>query len=98
MSEFNSTLVDTFHAPEYNYSSLVRTPASHKLSPTFLSFHHSFGYDLVRRCNLYVIDPDTVMYIGGNLVHFLTLSTGDLSYLWSASGHGLGALAVHPSK
>ncbi|KAI6657876.1 Spore wall protein 2-like [Oopsacas minuta] len=38
------------------------------------------------------------MYISGNLVHFLTLSTGELSYLRSASGHGLGALAVHPSK
>ncbi|KAI6658873.1 Cilia- and flagella-associated protein 44-like [Oopsacas minuta] len=98
MSETNSTPVDTFQTPKYEYSSLVSSPASHKLSPTFLSFHHSFGYDLLRRCNLYVIDPDTVMYISGNLVHFLTLSTGELSYLRSASGHGLGALAVHPSK
>ena len=101
MSETDTTRVETpphFQAPDYDYSTLVSSPVSHKLSPTLLSFHHSFGYDLLRRSNLYVVDPDRVMFISGNLIHFLTLSSGEFSYLRSASGQGLGALAVHPTR
>ena len=101
MSETDTAPLESpepFHATEYDYSTLVSAPASHKLSPTLLSLHHSFGYDLLRRCNLYVLDHDTLMFISGNLVHFLTLSSGEISYLRSASGLGLGALAVHPSR
>ena len=100
MSEADTAQLEApqFHPTEYDYARVVSTPASHKLSPTLLSLHHSFGYDLLRRSNLYVLDYDTVMFISGNLVHFLTLSTGKLSYLRSASGLGIGSLAVHPSR
>nr|XP_020862787.1 cilia- and flagella-associated protein 44 isoform X2 [Phascolarctos cinereus] len=63
-----------------------------------LTLIHSFGYDSTRRANLHLLDSQTLIFIAGNQIVFVDLTTFEQSYLRSNSGRGIGALAVHPDK
>lgn len=63
-------------------------------SLTCHSFSHSFGYDSRRRSNLKLLDESTLMFIAGNLLVLLDVSTRKQRYLRSFSGGGIGAMAV----
>ncbi|MEQ2272220.1 hypothetical protein XENORESO_016893 [Xenotaenia resolanae] len=67
-------------------------------SLTFHAFSHSFGYDSGRRSNLKLLDETTLMFIAGNLLVLLDVSTKQQRYLRSCSGGGIGALAVHLTR
>ncbi|ESO88399.1 hypothetical protein LOTGIDRAFT_126121, partial [Lottia gigantea] len=63
-----------------------------------LALKHSFGYDCKRRCNLHMLDENTLLFLAGNLIQLLDLPSKKLTYIRSTSGGGIGALAVHPSR
>ncbi|MEQ2186933.1 hypothetical protein GOODEAATRI_033903 [Goodea atripinnis] len=52
-------------------------------SLTFHAFSHSFGYDSHRRSNLKLLDETTLMFIAGNLLVLLDVSTKQQRYLRS---------------
>jgi hypothetical protein len=55
---------------------------------------NSFGYDCNKRSNLYLIDPETLMFSAGNLVVMLNIKTKQQKYLRTLSGGAVGAIAV----
>ncbi|XP_047450452.1 cilia- and flagella-associated protein 44-like [Mugil cephalus] len=85
----------------YNYEELHSRPSvtpDSKIPENFLNFSHSFGYDSGRRANLQLLDDTTLMFIAGNLLVLLDISTKEQKYLRSCSGQGIGSIAVHYSK
>ncbi|XP_038130668.1 cilia- and flagella-associated protein 44 [Cyprinodon tularosa] len=85
----------------YNYEKLCSratvTPDS-EIPQNLLILSHSFGYDSRRRSNLKLLDESTLMFIAGNLLVLLDVSTRKQRYLRSFSGGGIGAMAVHPTR
>ncbi|XP_065821986.1 cilia- and flagella-associated protein 44 isoform X2 [Labrus bergylta] len=73
------------------------TPDS-DIPENLLHLSHSFGYDSGRRGNLQLLDDTTLMFIAGNLLVLLDVSTKEQKYLRSCSGGGIGSIAAHPSK
>lgn len=59
---------------------------------------HSFGYDSGRRANLQLLDDRTLIFIAGNLLVLLDVSTKEQRYLRSCSGGGIGSIAVRRLK
>ena len=59
-----------------------------------IEFSHSFGYDSGRRANLNPLDDRTLMFIAGNLLLLLDISTKEQRFLRSCSGGGIGAITV----
>ncbi|TNN86390.1 Cilia- and flagella-associated protein 44 [Liparis tanakae] len=59
---------------------------------------HSFGYDSGRRGNLQLLDDRTLVFIAGNLLILLDISTKEQKYIRSCSGGGIGSITAHPSK
>ncbi|PWA16165.1 hypothetical protein CCH79_00020620, partial [Gambusia affinis] len=73
----------------------IRKMLRHATASTIVD--HSFGYDSGRRSNLRLLDETTLLFIAGNLLVVLDISTGQHTYLRSCSGGGIGGIAVHPS-
>ncbi|KAM6987447.1 cilia- and flagella-associated protein 44-like [Tautogolabrus adspersus] len=73
------------------------TPGS-DIPENILHLSHSFGYDSGRRGNLQLLDDRTLMFIAGNILVLLDVSTKEQKYLRSCSGGGIGSIAAHPSK
>ncbi|XP_041667527.1 cilia- and flagella-associated protein 44 [Cheilinus undulatus] len=90
-------------SPDVNYkyedlhSRPFITPDS-DIPENLLHLSHSFGYDSGRRGNLQLLDDRTLMFIAGNLLILLDISTKEQRYLRSCSGGGFGSIAAHPSK
>ena len=57
-------------------------------------YRDSFGYDCARRRNLAVLDECTLLFVTGNLLHFLDLETNELSMKRSVGGSGISCIAV----
>ncbi|CAG7731039.1 unnamed protein product [Allacma fusca] len=93
---------DIFVEPTYFsvdfISGPVVTPGC-KVYPHVLHVFQSYGYDCVRPYNLHMLDDNTIIYITGNYLHFYRVSYEEVvSIRRSASGYGLGHIAIHPSK
>ncbi|CAB1452581.1 unnamed protein product [Pleuronectes platessa] len=94
----------TKHLPEdmeYDYEALHSRPTitpDSDIPENLLHLCHSFGYESGRRANLQLLDETTLMFIAGNLLVLLDLSTEEQRYLRSCSGGGIGAITVHPSR
>ncbi|KAM6975484.1 cilia- and flagella-associated protein 44-like [Tautogolabrus adspersus] len=73
------------------------TPDS-DIPENLLHLSHSFGYDSGRRGNLQLLDDRTLVFIAGNMLVLLDISTKEQKYLRSCSGGGIGSIAAHPSK
>ncbi|KAA8584641.1 hypothetical protein FQN60_008426, partial [Etheostoma spectabile] len=73
------------------------TPDS-EIPENLLFLSHSFGYDSRRRANLQLLDDKTLIFIAGNLLVLLDVSTKEQRYLRSCSGGGIGSITAHPSK
>ena len=58
------------------------------------NYRDSFGYDCARRRNLAVLDECTLLFVTGNLLHFLDLETNELSMKRSVGGSGISCIAV----
>ncbi|XP_022906281.2 cilia- and flagella-associated protein 44 [Onthophagus taurus] len=62
-----------------------------------LEFDFSYGYDCKKFYNLVVADPDTLMFISGNLINFFHVPTKQLTFRRSAFGGGLGHMTKNPN-
>ena len=64
-----------------------------------LNCSQSYGYDCLRPYNLHVLDDDTIVFITGNYLHFYSITEKQVNAVRrSASGYGIGHIAIHPSK
>ncbi|XP_041816587.1 cilia- and flagella-associated protein 44 [Chelmon rostratus] len=88
---------DMHYKYEELHSRLSITPDS-EIPENLLHLSHSFGYDSRRRGNLQLLDDRTLVFIAGNLLVLLDISTKEQRYLRSCSGGGIGSITVHPSK
>ncbi|XP_023139357.2 cilia- and flagella-associated protein 44-like isoform X2 [Amphiprion ocellaris] len=85
----------------YEYEELYSRPfvtRDSEIPEDLLHFSHSFCYDSGRRSNLQVLDDKTLIFVAGNLLVLLDISTKEQRYLRSCSGGGIGSIAVYPSK
>ncbi|XP_033981538.1 cilia- and flagella-associated protein 44 isoform X1 [Trematomus bernacchii] len=85
----------------YNYEELHSRPyitPDSEIPENLLHLCHSFGYDSGRRGNLQLLDDNTLIFIAGNLLVLLDVSTKEQRYLRSCSGGGIGTIKAHPSK
>ncbi|XP_070154334.1 cilia- and flagella-associated protein 44 isoform X2 [Polyergus mexicanus] len=55
-----------------------------------LEFHHSFSYDCQRYFNLCVAEPNIIIFISGNILHFWNISTNKLWFRRGYTGDGIG--------
>uniref|UniRef100_A0A8D0ARD3 Cilia- and flagella-associated protein 44 n=1 Tax=Sander lucioperca TaxID=283035 RepID=A0A8D0ARD3_SANLU len=88
---------DTYYKYEDIHSRPYITPDS-EIPENLLFLSHSFGYDSRRRGNLQLLDDKTLIFIAGNLLVLLDVSTKEQRYLRSCSGGGIGSITAHPSK
>ncbi|KAM9735419.1 cilia- and flagella-associated protein 44 [Menidia menidia] len=85
----------------YEYEDLHSRPsvtADSHIPENLLHLSHSFGYDSGRRANLKLLDDTTLMFIAGNLLVLLDVSTREQRYLRSCGGGGIGSITTHPTK
>ncbi|KAG7235618.1 hypothetical protein INR49_002428 [Caranx melampygus] len=87
----NQLSADTYYKYEDIYSRPSITPDS-EIPENLLYLTHSFGYDSGRRANLQLLDDRTLIYIAGNLLILLDISTKEQRYLRSCSGGGIGSI------
>ncbi|XP_070707121.1 cilia- and flagella-associated protein 44 [Pempheris klunzingeri] len=86
---------------DYKYEDLHSRPSitpDSEIPEDLLSLFHSFGYDCGRKGNLQLLDDRTLIFIAGNLLVLLDVSTKEQRYIRSCSGGGIGAIMAHPSK
>ena len=67
---------------------------SHAFYVNYTCYRDSFGYDCGRRKNLAVLDHKTLLYVTGNLLHFLDLEDSKLSMRRSVGGSGISCMTV----
>ncbi|KAK2888569.1 cilia- and flagella-associated protein 44 [Channa argus] len=95
--EQSQTLLSGTYKYEDLHSRPTITPDS-EIPENLLHLSHSFGYDSGRRANLQLLDDRTLIFIAGNLLVLLDISTKEHRYLRSCSGGGIGSITTHPSK
>ncbi|XP_071321915.1 cilia- and flagella-associated protein 44 [Trachinotus anak] len=88
---------DAYYEYEDLHSRPSITPDS-EIPENLLHLSHSFGYDCGRRANLQLLDDRTLIFIAGNLLVLLDVSTKEQRYLRSCSGGGIGSITVHPRQ
>ncbi|XP_040915396.1 cilia- and flagella-associated protein 44 [Toxotes jaculatrix] len=88
---------DMYYKYEDLHSRASITPDS-EIPENLLHLSHSFGYDSGRRANLQLLDDRTLIFVAGNLLVLLDVSTKEQRYLRSCSGGGIGSITTHPSK
>ncbi|XP_047426661.1 cilia- and flagella-associated protein 44-like [Mugil cephalus] len=88
---------DMYYKCEELHSRPSITPEC-EIPERLLHLSHCFGYDSGRRANLKLLDDRTLIFIAGNLLVLLDISTKEQRYLRSCSGGGIGSIAVHPSN
>ncbi|XP_025086571.1 cilia- and flagella-associated protein 44-like isoform X2 [Pomacea canaliculata] len=84
----------------YDLEPLLCTPfksESCPLTSSVLTLYHSFGYNCLMRCNLHVLDKNTLVFAAGAVLQFVNLTTLTYSYLRTTGGGSVGPIAVHPS-
>ncbi|XP_068609203.1 cilia- and flagella-associated protein 44 [Brachionichthys hirsutus] len=85
----------------YEYEELCSracvTPGA-QISESLLRLRHSFGYDSGLRGNLQLLDDRTLIFIAGDLLVLLDISTREQRHLRSSGGGGIGAITVHLSR
>ncbi|XP_067430871.1 cilia- and flagella-associated protein 44 [Thunnus thynnus] len=88
---------DMYYKYEELHSRPSITPDS-EIPENLLHLSHTFGYDSGRRANLQLLDDRTLIFIAGNLLVLLDVSTKEQRYLRSCSGGGIGSITAHPSR
>ena len=61
-------------------------------------FRDSYGYDCSRRRNLCVLDADTLLFVTGNMIHFLDIEDDSVTPRRSVNGAGITCVAVSTSS
>ncbi|XP_068601301.1 cilia- and flagella-associated protein 44-like [Brachionichthys hirsutus] len=76
---------------------MTSSAPEHPSRPTLL-LRHCFGYDSGLRGNLQLLDDRTLIFIAGDLLVLLDISTRGQRHLRSSGGGGIGAITVHLSR
>ena len=63
-----------------------------------IALFHSFGTDLTKRSNLFLIENNVMIYVAGNSVLFENVRTLEKEYLICIDDGGVGCVVVHPSR
>lgn len=83
------------HGSSFGYSS---TQLQHgELARDNIAPHHSFGLDTAKPDNLKYIEPGKVMYVAGNTLVVLEISTMKRRVIFGLDGGGVGCFAIHPT-
>ncbi|XP_029161342.1 cilia- and flagella-associated protein 44 isoform X2 [Nylanderia fulva] len=61
-----------------------------------LEFHHSFSYDCQKYFNLCVAEPNIIIFISGNILHFWNVTTNKLWFRRGYTGDGIGHVTKNP--
>nr|XP_049595219.1 cilia- and flagella-associated protein 44-like isoform X3 [Syngnathus scovelli] len=88
---------DMHYKYEQLYSRPFITPGS-DIPENLLNLSHSFGYDCKRRANLLLLEDRTLIFIAGQILILLDISTKQQKYIRSRNGSGIGSIGVHPSQ
>ncbi|CEO97919.1 unnamed protein product (mitochondrion) [Plasmodiophora brassicae] len=81
----------------YADEALISPYLPNEMSRLCASLHASLGVPSGKRSNLHLLrDPDTILYVAGNVVVLVPLHGGDQRFVF---GHGaaIGCITVHPS-
>lgn len=62
-----------------------------------IGFQHSYGYNCKKPSNLILLGSDTLVFLSGNLIHFLNTKTLEVTIRRSVLGTGIGCIAVSSS-
>ncbi|XP_058801430.1 cilia- and flagella-associated protein 44 [Phymastichus coffea] len=84
----------SYHSEDF--ISKPRTSSGGTIPLDFLQFDYSFGYDCRRRFNLCAADSQTLIFASGNLIHFLSVSSGELTFRRCSTGGGVGHITKNP--
>ncbi|EFN70133.1 WD repeat-containing protein 52 [Camponotus floridanus] len=57
---------------------------------------HSFSYDCQKYFNLCVAEPNIIIFISGNILHFWNISTNKLWFRRGYTGNGIGHITKNP--
>lgn len=59
-----------------------------------ISFRHSYGYNCKKPYNLYLLGTETLVFLSGNIIHFLNSRTLEITIRRSVLGTGIGCITV----
>lgn len=59
-----------------------------------ISFRHSYGYNCKKPYNLYLLGTETLVFLSGNIIHFLNTRTLEITIRRSVLGTGIGCITV----
>ncbi|XP_072743964.1 cilia- and flagella-associated protein 44 [Anoplolepis gracilipes] len=90
------------HENEYIYNSDEYVSGAKRVQDgtvpmNILEFHHSFSYDCQRYFNLCVAEPNVIIFISGNMLHFWNISTNKLWFRRGYTGEGIGHVTKNPA-
>lgn len=60
-----------------------------------LTFFYSYGYNCKKPYNLYLLGDETLVFLSGNLIHFLNTATRAMTTRRSVLGTGIGCITVN---
>lgn len=61
-------------------------------------YHHSFGFDSLKKFNIQILDKDNIIYASGTTYTIYNTFTNEATLFFSQDRGGIGSIAVHPEK
>lgn len=68
--------------------------ARSSIPENIISYRHSYGYNCKKPYNLYLLGRETLVFLSGNLIHFLNTKTLEITVRRSVLGTGIGCITV----
>ena len=81
----------------YQPSSFLPRRDPHELPRTISALHSLAGFPIDRRQNIYLVDSNTMLYIAGNELVQLDLTTKKRTYVKGLDNKAIGCFAVSPA-
>ncbi len=82
----------------YEISTLRKPESYADLGRDCLALHQIFGFDVSRKGNWCLLEPNKVIFASGSSVVLQNVNDGSRDYLLSIDDQGIGCVAVHPSR
>ncbi|XP_033224478.1 cilia- and flagella-associated protein 44 isoform X2 [Belonocnema kinseyi] len=90
---FQETII---HYDTENYISRPKRAKDGTVPIDILELHHSFSYDCRRYFNICVADPETIIFVSGNLIHFFNVVEHKIWFRRCSTGGGIGHITKNP--
>jgi len=82
----------------YEVAKLRKSESIADLGRDSIALHYAYGYDSSRRCNLFFIEDNRIIYATSSSVVLENVVTGTREFVLGIDEGGVGAVAVHPSR